>query len=145
MGSGVPKIRLLPGIVHPFSPLRREFGVRQPNSAWRADVVCSAERASIRLDLAGISRAHLHVVVCGKTRHITGHRPLPALGGGGALSHDRANILHGAFERRIDLPWLADADPLAVDFDNGLSRIEVRREAADSAPLASDELARGPS
>jgi HSP20 family molecular chaperone IbpA len=113
--------------------------------AWQpsADVVLSAERASIRLDLAGISREHLRVIVDAKALHVTGYRPLPPPGGGADFDYDRAEILRGAFERRIDLPWCVDPGALAIEYDNGLLRIELRRQDADPAPLPSDEAQRG--
>jgi HSP20 family protein len=114
--------------------------VRWPSFAWQpsADVFLSTERATIRLDLAGICREHVRVVVYGKALHVTGHRPLPPPASGADLGYERAEILHGAFERHIDLPWFADPDPVAIDYDNGLLRIELRRRDADLAPLASD-------
>jgi HSP20 family molecular chaperone IbpA len=144
-GSNVPKARLLPDIVHPFAPLPREFEVRWPSFAWQpsADVLLSAERATVRLDLAGVSREHVHVVVYGKALHVTGHRSLPPPAGGADLGFDRAEILHGAFERHIELPWFVDPDPVAIDYDSGLLRVELRRKAADLAPQASDAGQRG--
>ena len=135
------KAQLLTDILHSSSPLLRELGACRSALSWQppADVTLSAERASIRFELAGISRDHLRLIINGSTVHLTGHRPPPVPVGGAGFGYERAEILYGAFERRIDLPWLVDPQPLTIDYYNGLLLIELRRQLVDpSAPGAGD-------
>ncbi|HEY3236460.1 MAG TPA: Hsp20 family protein, partial [Polyangiaceae bacterium] len=102
-----------------------------PELRWQplADVVISREVAQIRFELAGVAETQLEVRVLGKVVRVFGHRPAPELGKEQVgLGYLQAEILYGAFERSIELPWRADPERVRIVSRAGLLLVELERQ-----------------
>jgi HSP20 family protein len=93
-----------------------------------ADVVVSEDSARVILELAGVPREAVHVRLEGRTLIVSGRR-VPPQEPHGAHYH-RAEIYFGTFERKIELPWEADANKIAALYKEGM--LEIRIGAAAS-------------
>lgn len=92
------------------------------------DIEASNEFAKLCVDLAGVPEDQITVEVSGKRVRVAGHRPLPdparrPIG----VGYVRAEILYGAFERSVELPWEGDPSKVEVRYRDGLLIVDVRR------------------
>lgn len=104
------------------------FGV--PLWAPAADVVASEREARVILELAGVPREGVKVVLRGRTLEISGRREPPREVGDS--HYHRAEIFFGDFRRAIELPWDADEASIEATYRDGMLEIRVQ---ALSAPL----------
>ncbi|MCI0535795.1 MAG: Hsp20/alpha crystallin family protein [Verrucomicrobiales bacterium] len=106
------------------------------------DVYVTDEGLVIKVELAGMRREDLELIVEGNRVKISGHRP-------DGCRPPKCKFLvmeinYGAFETVIELPSGYDLARARAGYQNGFLRIDVPLQAADSRrtaliPVASDE------
>jgi HSP20 family protein len=99
-------------------------------SAWSppADLVVSPTGARILIELAGVPRSSVRVVLRGRTLEVSGRRqphPEPS-----ESHYHRAEIYFGDFRRTIELPWDADPSRVEARYGDGMLQIELTRSPA---------------
>jgi HSP20 family protein len=92
-----------------------------------ADVVVSERSARVILELAGVPRENVRVVLRGNSLEISGRRTTPAELSG--ARYHRAEIYFGTFRRVVELPWEADEKTVEAFYRDGL--LEVRVDAIE--------------
>jgi HSP20 family protein len=112
--------------------------------AWSppADLVVSPNAARVLLELAGVPRERVKVVLRGRTLEITGRRE-PPMEAQGSHYH-RAEIYFGGFRRTIELPWDADEQSIQARYRDGMLEIELQRvPVSQSTDVPIEETGRG--
>lgn len=99
-----------------------------------ADLIVSGQQSRVLIELAGVPRESVRVVLNGRVLEISGRRTPPAETRD-ALYH-RAEIFFGEFRRAVELPWEADQRSLDARYRDGLLEIRLTRVAA----LQDDDL-----
>ena len=97
----------------------------------QADVVVTAERAWIHLEVAGVRGDALELRVRGCTLEVRGRRIAPRLETG--ANYVRSEIVFGAFVRRLELPWTIDAARLDYSYRDGILECALVRAGAAAA------------
>ena len=105
----------------------------EPSWSPPADLVVSPNAARVLLELAGVPRERVKVVLRGRTLEITGRREPPGEAQGS--HYHRAEIYFGEFRRVIELPWEVDPDSVKATYREGmlevwLSAVPQRTEIA---------------
>ena len=96
------------------------------------DVVVTEAQARVIVELAGVPREGVRVLLRGRTLEIIGRRQAPEATPG--AHYHRAEIYFGDFRRQIELPWEADAARIEAIFRDGMLEIHVQA----TAPVATD-------
>ena len=102
--------------------------------AWvpRADSYATPEGFVIRLEIPGVGREHLKVLVAGNECIVRGERPAPEkTGAWQPLSLEWA---YGPFERRFALPFPLDPSALAVRYAEGVLELRITIDASATTP-----------
>jgi HSP20 family protein len=94
-----------------------------PTWAPAADVVVSDRQARVILELAGVPRESVKVVLRGRTLEVSGRRQPPREVG--ESHYHRAEIFFGDFRRTIELPWDAEESSIVANYRDGMLEIEV--------------------
>lgn len=131
---GQPAPPIGPGWYAPFPPgidpvrfaiqeaaeLKRHFAV-----AWvpRADIYGTKDAVTFRIEIPGVGREHVKVLVAEGECIVRGTRATAA--GEGDLRPLELEIPYGAFERRFPLPLHADADKLVARYADGLLEVTI--------------------
>ncbi|HYM80467.1 MAG TPA: Hsp20/alpha crystallin family protein [Candidatus Limnocylindria bacterium] len=97
-----------------------------------ADLMVSGQTARVILELAGVPRASVRVLLRGSRLEISGRRSPPASVPG--ARYHRAEIYFGDFCRVVELPWDADADSVTALYRDGM--LEIQLVAVPVAPRA---------
>ncbi|MCB9569344.1 MAG: Hsp20/alpha crystallin family protein [Myxococcales bacterium] len=102
-------------------------------AGWQpqADVVVTTDRAWVRIEVAGVRADDLRIQVRGRTLVITGSRRAPTFERG--ADYLRSEIAFGAFQRRLELPWVIDVDRLAHAYRDGILECSILRAGAATA------------
>jgi len=98
-----------------------------------ADVVVSERTARVILEIAGVPRENVRVMLRGNTLEISGRRTPPR--SEGAARYHRAEIYFGAFRRIVELPWEAAPDSVAAFYRDGLLEIRLAAAEAEDVPV----------
>jgi len=98
-----------------------------------ADVVVSERSARVILELAGVPRASVRVLLHGNTLEISGRRTPPH--GQADARYHRAEIYFGPFRRVVELPWEANPDRVEAFYRDGLLEIHVDAAVAADVPV----------
>ena len=93
-----------------------------------ADLVVSDNDARVIIELAGVPRESVKVALLGRTLAVSGRRVAPQEPAG--AHYHRAEIYFGTFERRVELPWDADADGVTANYRDGMLEIRLKRVPA---------------
>ena len=95
-----------------------------------ADLVVSRQAARVLLELAGVPRESVRVVLRGRTLEVSGRRNPPQEPGD--AHYHRAEIYFGEFKRTIELPWEADENAVEARYKNGMLEIHLKPVRAQS-------------
>ena len=98
-----------------------------------ADVVVSERSARVILELAGVPRESVRVLLRGNAIEISGRR-VPPQELGDARYH-RAEIYFGAFRRIVELPWEADDNSIEAFYRDGMLEVHVTAAVAADIPV----------
>ena len=107
-----------------FSKRRQPLG-REPETHWvpNTDVYVSDSGVVIKVELAGMQRENLELVIEGNRLKISGQR-----GDGCRTGHCKFLVMeinYGAFESLIELPAGYDLNQAKAAYQNGFLRIDV--------------------
>ena len=102
--------------------------------AWmpRADTFAARDAFVIRLEVPGVGREHLKVLVAGNECIVRGERPAP--GSGDALQPLSLEWAYGPVERRFALPFPLDPSALAVRYAEGVLELRITIDASATTP-----------
>ena len=102
------------------------------SAAWipRADVEAEEHALVIRLEVPGVGREQLKVLVAEGECIVRGERPAPKPEG--QRRPIGVELPYGAFERRFPLPTHAEADKLTAKYADGI--LELRIPIAEISP-----------
>ena len=102
-----------------------------PADTWTPNVNLYESDACylVCVDLAGVEKEHIDVVVQQQRLRLTGRRAVPERGANDPCSVKlRVHLMeidHGAFSREVELPADVDQTKIAASFENGLLWIEL--------------------
>jgi len=101
------------------------FGSVAPGSAFlpRADIHETAAGIRIILDLAGVTRDDIDIVIEGRLLRVAGSRQEPEVSD--CLRYHQMEIPYGSFERIFHLPEDADAERVSASYRDGFLQITV--------------------
>ena len=104
---------------------RRQSMVREPETHWvpNTDVYVCESGVVIKVELAGMQRENLELVIDGNRLKISGQR-----GDGCRTGHCKFLVMeinYGAFESLIELPAGYDLNQAKAAYQNGFLRIDV--------------------
>jgi len=91
----------------------------------RVDIFETADGFVVTLELPGVEREGIDVVVEGRCLSISGTRPEPAPSG--CVRWHQMEIAQGRFERVLMLPYEVDPDHITATHKDGFLRIEIPR------------------
>lgn len=103
----------------------------EPNWAPPADLVVTEKGARVILELAGVPREAVKVLLRGRTLEVSGRRQPPQEPTG--AHYHRAEIFFGDFRRVIELPWDADEDSIQANYRDGMLEIQLQPVRATEA------------
>jgi HSP20 family protein len=89
----------------------------------RADIHETPEGLLVTVDLPGVSREAIDIVVEGQALRISGVRPEPAITA--CLRWHQLEIAYGPFERFIPLPASADVEKIQANYKDGVLRLTL--------------------
>jgi HSP20 family protein len=109
------------------------FGSVVPGTGFapRADIHETAGGIRIILDLAGVNRDDIDIVIEGRLLHVSGARQEPEVRD--CLRYHQMEIPYGAFERIFHLPEDADAEHVTASYRDGFLQITVPLRPAGAA------------
>jgi HSP20 family protein len=108
------------------------------SGSWapRVDIRETADKFLVTVDLPGVQREAIEVMIEGSYLHITGVRGEPALEG--CVRWHQMEIAYGKFERVINLPFEIDPEGIRASFQDGFLNIEILRTAPPSRQVPID-------
>jgi HSP20 family protein len=95
------------------------------HSAWtpNTDVYETPDNLVVKMELAGIEREDLEVILDGRVLLVRGYRKDPCRRR--RCSFRQMEIDYGYFERRIVIPRTVDGNHARAQFDNGFLHVEL--------------------
>jgi len=114
--------------IHEVDELKRfltQAGTRHVPVAWipRADVFAGRDAVVIRVEIPGVGRDHLKVMVAEGECVVRGDRPAPKEES--ELRPLGLEFPYGTFERRFALPLHADPEKLTAKYADGILEVRV--------------------
>ncbi len=108
-------------------------------ASWmpRADVCETAEGYVVTLELSGVDRDRIDIVVEGAYLTVSGERAEPDQPG--CVRWHQMEITHGRFERILALPQEADASGIEATYADGFLSIRIPRSAKATRTVPIDE------
>lgn len=103
----------------------------------RADVYETAEEFVVTLEIPGIDRGEIDILVEGLYLSLSGTRPEPAPQG--CVRWHQMEVTHGRFERVLVLPPEADAERITATYKDGFLYIHIPRGTAGTRSVPIDE------
>lgn len=105
---------------------RRRSSAHFGEPAWAppADLVVTRSGARVILELAGVPRESVRVVIHGRTLEISGRREPPQEPEG--AHYHQAEIFFGNFRRVVELPWEADEHSIRARYRDGMLEIQLK-------------------
>lgn len=102
-----------------------QAGTRQIPVAWipRADVFAGRDAVVIRVEIPGVGRDHLKVMVAEGECIVRGERPAPKEES--ELRPLGLEFPYGTFERRFATPLHADTDKLTAKYADGILEVRI--------------------
>jgi len=109
----------------------------EPQTSWipRADVYETSEGFVVTIELPGVEREEIEILVEGLYLKLSGVRPEPPARD--CMRWHQMEIAHGRFERVLALPQEADAGNISATYKDGFLAIHIPRgsSAARSVPI----------
>jgi HSP20 family protein len=99
-------------------------------SGWapRADIYETADHILVVVEVPGVERSDIEIVVQGRYLRVSGTRGEPSAAG--CMRWHQMEIAYGPFERVVALPAEADPERIEATYRDGFLRIQVVRGAA---------------
>jgi HSP20 family protein len=118
-------------LLHGLGPLPAADG-------WlpRADIHETSQGLLLTLELAGVSRDEIEIVIEGPFLRVAGARHEPP--GGECLRWHQMEIAFGPFERVFQLPQDADVKAIAAAFRDGFLQITIPKRTEESRVVPVD-------
>ena len=131
---GVDPVRYATQEVDDLRQIALRMKAASPPIAWmpRADIYAASEAFVVLLEVPGVGREHLKVLVAGNECIVRGDRPAPS--GTGELRPVALEWAYGPFERRFALPFPLDPSALAVRYSDGILELRIKADASATAP-----------
>jgi len=119
--------------------LLRDVKPAELQVSWtpRADVYETSEGFEITLELPGVERDDIEIVVEGPYLSLSGLRPEPPAAG--CVRWHQMEIAHGRFERVLALPAEADTERITATYQAGFLSIRIPRAATAARSVPIDE------
>jgi len=119
--------------------LLRDVKPAEPQTSWtpRADVYETADRFVVTLELPGVEREEIEIVVEGFYLSLSGVRPEPPAPD--CMGWHRMEIGRGGFERVLALPQEADAENITATYKDGFLVIHIPRGSSGPRSVPIDE------
>lgn len=104
------------------------FGMRPPGKPWvpHADVVESAERVVVHVDVPGVDPQTVEILLVGNMLTVKGDQPAPPSQSGETV-HRRERPT-GTFTRSIALPVPVDPEKVSAESKNGVLTVTLAKE-----------------
>jgi HSP20 family protein len=98
--------------------------------AWvpRVDIYETAEGLALSMEIPGVDREEIEIVVQGQYLRVSGVRQEPS--SPGCMRWHQMEIVYGAFERVVALPEAVDPDQIRATYRDGFLRIDIQRGAS---------------
>lgn len=93
----------------------------------RADIYETAETILIALEIPGVDRGDIDILIQGSYLKVSGVRAEPQASG--CMRWHQMEISYGAFERVVALPQEVDPEHITATYRDGFLRIEIPRAA----------------
>jgi len=103
----------------------------------RADIYETAEEFMVTLEIPGIDRDEIEILVEGLYLNLSGSRAEPATQG--CMRWHQMEIAHGRFERILTLPEEADAERITAVYKDGFLYIHIPRGPGPVRTVPIDE------
>jgi HSP20 family protein len=119
--------------------LLRDVKPAESPAAWvpRADVYETTEGFVVTLEVPGVEREEIEILVEGLYLSVSGVRPEPeALG---CMRWHQMEVAHGRFERIVALPQEADPAGITATYKDGFLSIHIPRGSAGARTVSIDE------
>jgi len=119
--------------------LMQEVTPLESPAPWvpRANVHETAEEFVVTLEIPGIDRDEIEIVVEGLYLSLSGTRAEPTTQG--CMRWHQMEITHGRFERVLALPQEADAERITATYKDGFLYIHIPRDRAGVRSVPIDE------
>ena len=119
--------------------LLRDLKPSEPRTAWtpRADLYETSEEFVVTLELPGVEREEIEIVVEGLYLSLSGVRPEPPAEG--CMRWHQMEIAHGPFERVVALPQEADTERITAIYEDGFLTIRIPRGPGGARSVSIDE------
>jgi HSP20 family protein len=119
--------------------LLRDVKPVEPQTAWvpRADVYETADGFVVTLELPGVEREEIEILVEGLYLRLSGARPEPPTRE--CMRWHQMEIAHGRFERVIALPQEADSEGITATYKDGFLVIQIPRGSSGVRSVPIDE------
>jgi len=95
----------------------------------RADIYETAESIQIALEIPGVDRGDIEILVQGSYLKVSGLRPEPEASG--CMRWHQMEVAYGPFERVVALPQEIDPERITAIYRDGFLRITIPRGAAN--------------
>ena len=105
--------------------------------APRTDIYETADRLLVAVELPGVERSDIEIVVQGQYLRVSGTREAPPASG--CMRWHQMEIAYGPFERVVALPYALDPERITANYRDGFLLIEIAREATEgrAVPITS--------
>ena len=107
-------------------------GVLRPHEAWRppTDVYETPDGLVIKMELAGMRKRDIEVVLDGKTLLVSGFRPddRPSE----RISYFQMGVNYGHFSVQVFLPWPVQEDAVGAAYEDGFLRLCLPRRVDEA-------------
>jgi HSP20 family protein len=103
------------------------WSVGRPSRGWapRADIYETPDALHITLEIPGVAREAIEILVEGRLLSVTGSRPQPRASD--CLRWHQVEIAHGRFEKIIELPGDVDPDGIHASYRDGFLILRIPR------------------
>lgn len=111
--------------------LLRDVKPLESPAPWipRVDIFETAEEFVVTLEIPGVDREEVDIMVEGLCLNVSGARPDPSPAG--CVRWHQMEIAHGRFERVLALPQEADAESITAICKDGLLSIRIPRGSSE--------------
>ena len=119
--------------------LLRDVKPVEAQASWvpRADVYETAEGFVVTLELPGVEREEIEILVEGFYLRLSGFRPEPLAQG--CMRWHQMEIAHGRFERVLALPQEADPERITATYKDGFLSIHIPHGSSGARSVPIDE------
>ena len=112
------------------------MNVNHQGKVWRppTDVYDTGDEIVVRVEIAGMGEAELHIELFRRTLIVSGHRVDHA--GKTRLAYQQMEILYGEFRTEVRLPWSVNASAVEATYDSGLLTVVLPKAHTLHVPIS---------